>query len=71
MIIKQDSFISPCCAAGGDFSSRDGGEVILARCHAIQTLLITSSIVKVYVVFNRGNEFFAARKLFKIVHFGL
>ena len=70
--VKQiDSFISPCCAAGRDFSSRGGGEEILARRHAIQTLLVTASVVKVYVIFNSGNKRIAARELFKIVHFGL
>ena len=49
---KKISFISPCCAAGGDFSSRDGGEIILAWRHAIKTLLVSTSIVKENVILN-------------------
>ena len=32
---------------------------------------VTVSIVKVYVIFNGEHERFVARKLFKIIHFGL
>lgn len=55
----------------GRFSSHSGGEVILARRHKVQTLLVSASIVKAYVFFNSGNEFFSARESFKIVHFRL
>ena len=64
-------FHLPLLRSRGRFSSRGGGEVILARCHTIKTFLVAASIVKVYVIFNSGNEFFPARKLFKIVHLRL
>ena len=75
---KQKEFVNkisffhlPLLRSRGNFSSRGGGEVILARRHTIKTLLVTTSIVKVYVIFNGGNKRFATRELFKIVHLGL
>lgn len=68
-ICKMKRFFHlPLLRSRGRFSSHSGGEVILARRHTVQTLLVSARIVKAYEFFNSGNEFFSARKLFKIVH---
>ncbi len=64
-------FYLPLLRSRGRFSSCDGGEVILARCHEIQTLLAAASVVKVYVIFNGGNKNFTIREFFEIVNLGL
>lgn len=68
-ICKMKRFFHlPLLRSRGRFSSHSGGEVILARRHTVQTLLVSASIVKAYEFFNSGNEFFSTRKSFKIVH---
>ena len=70
-IYKMNRFFHlPLLRSRGRFSSCGGGEVIFTWCHTIKTLLVTASVIKVYVIFNIGNKRFAARKLFQIVHFG-
>ena len=68
-IYKLEKFEQlPLLRSRGRISSPGSDEIKLARRHTIQTLLVTASVVKVYVIMNRGNKFFTACELLEIIH---